>query len=132
MPAKKPGNDPQLDDEIFAVPDELIRVVGSPPSRKSGRGKSKTKGPTPKQGFLPGLSRRGRPRVQQAVSSAERTAANRKKRLEAGYRRVELVLPGAVADGLDALAEHFKESRPEVIRRLVEKALVRITRRSGS
>ena len=36
------------------------------------------------QAFLPGLSRRGRPRLQTPISAVERTAEHRRKRLEAG------------------------------------------------
>jgi len=81
------------------------------------------------QAFLPGLSRRGRPRLQTPISAVERTAEHRRKRLEAGAKRVEIILDRDVSSALDALAEHFKEPRNEVISTLILKAASRVLKR---
>jgi uncharacterized membrane protein len=81
------------------------------------------------QAFLPGLSRRGRPRLQTPISAVERTAEHRRKRLEAGAKRLELILDRDVSIALDALAEHLKEPRSEVISTLILKAASRVLKR---
>jgi len=81
------------------------------------------------QAFLPGLSRRGRPRLQTPISAVERTAEHRRKRLEAGAKRLEMILDRDVSNALDALAEHFKEPRSEVISTLILKASSRLLKR---
>jgi uncharacterized membrane protein len=81
------------------------------------------------QAFLPGLSRRGRPRLQTPISAVERTAEHRRKRLEAGAKRLEMILDRDVSSALDALAEHFKEPRSEVISTLILKASSRLLKR---
>ena len=81
------------------------------------------------QAFLPGLSRRGRPRLQTPISAVERTAEHRRKRLEAGAKRLELILDRDVSTALDALAEHLKEPRSEVISTLILKAASRVLKR---
>jgi len=81
------------------------------------------------QAFLPGLSRRGRPRLQTPISAVERTAEHRRKRLEAGAKRLEMILDREVSNALDALADHFKEPRSEVISTLILKASARLLKR---
>jgi hypothetical protein len=81
------------------------------------------------QAFLPGLSRRGRPRLQTPISAVERTAEHRRKRLEAGAKRLEMILDRDVSTALDALAEHLKEPRSEVISTLILKAAARVLKR---
>ena len=81
------------------------------------------------QGFLPGLSRRGRPRLKKPISAVERTAEHRRKRLEAGAKRLEMILDREVSNALDALAEHFKEPRSEVISTLILKTASRVFKR---
>jgi uncharacterized membrane protein len=81
------------------------------------------------QAFLPGLSRRGRPRLQTPISAVERTAEHRRKRIEAGAKRLEMILDRDVSAALDALAEHLKEPRSEVISTLVLKAASRVLKR---
>jgi uncharacterized membrane protein len=81
------------------------------------------------QAFLPGLSRRGRPRLQTPISAVERTAEHRRKRLEAGAKRLELILDRDVSTALDALAEHLNEPRSEVISILILKAAARVLKR---
>ena len=74
------------------------------------------------QPYLPGLSRRGRPRKLDAIPSVVRASESRKRRLNAGARRVELLLEAPTAAFLDALVEHHKISRVEMIARLIDKA----------
>jgi hypothetical protein len=81
------------------------------------------------QAFLPGLSRRGRPRLQTPISAVERTAEHRRKRIEAGAKRLEMILDRDVSTALDALAEHLKEPRSEVISTLILKAASRVLKR---
>jgi hypothetical protein len=81
------------------------------------------------QAFLPGLSRRGRPRLQTPISAVERTAEHRRRRLEAGAKRLEMILDRDVSTALDALAEHLKEPRSEVISTLILKAASRVLKR---
>jgi hypothetical protein len=78
------------------------------------------------QGFLPGLSRRGRPRSKNPITAVARTAEHRRKRLAEGSKRVEMILPPEVARQLDALADQFKEPRSEVIATLVIKAYAKV------
>lgn len=78
------------------------------------------------QTFLPGLSRRGRPRSQNPISAVERTAEHRRKRLAEGSKRVEMILSPEVARQLEALAEQYKEPRSEVIATLVTKAYLKV------
>ncbi len=84
------------------------------------------------QAFLPGLSRRGRPRLQTPISAVERTAEHRRKRLEVGAKRLEMILDRDVSSALDALAEHFKEPRSEVISTLILKAASRVLKVKSS
>jgi len=81
------------------------------------------------QAFLPGLSRRGRPRLQTPISAVERTAEHRRKRLEAGAKRLEMILDRDVSTALDALAAHLNEPRSEVISTLILKAAARVLKR---
>lgn len=83
----------------------------------------------PGQGFLPGLSRRGRPRLPVPISPVERTAEHRRKRIEAGAKRVEIILDKDVFGALDALAEHYKEPRSDVIATLIAKAANKVLKK---
>jgi hypothetical protein len=78
------------------------------------------------QAFLPGLSRRGRPRSKNPITAVERTAEHRRKRLAEGSKRVEMILAPEVARQLETLAEHYKEPRSEVIATLVSKAFIKL------
>jgi hypothetical protein len=78
------------------------------------------------QGFLPGLSRRGRPRLAQPISAVERTAEHRRKRIANGAKRVEIILDRDVSQALDRLAEHHQEPRSDVIATLIRKAMARL------
>ncbi len=83
----------------------------------------------PGQGFLPGLSRRGRPRLAKPISPVERTAEHRRKRIEAGAKRVEIILDKDISQALDALAEHYKEPRSDVISTLIAKAATKVLKK---
>ena len=86
-------------------------------------------GVLPGQGFLPGLSRRGRPRLPVPISPVERTAEHRRKRIEAGAKRVEIILDQDISGALDALAEHYKEPRSDVIATLIAKAAKKVLKK---
>ena len=106
-----------------AKPGRARRKSAKPPTRKPRGGKDAA---AAGQAYLPGLSRRGRPRLKNAASPAARALESRKKRLEGGARRIEFMLEPDVAAMLDALAEHFKESRVELVSRLLAKAARRV------
>ena len=82
--------------------------------------------PLPGQGFLPGLSRRGRPRLTTPISAVERTAEHRRKRIANGAKRVEIILDSDVSKALDRLAEHHQEPKSDVIATLIRKAASRL------
>ena len=86
-------------------------------------------GVLPGQGFLPGLSRRGRPRLPVPISPVERTAEHRRKRIEAGAKRVEIILDKNISESLDALAEHYREPRSDVISTLIAKAANKVLKK---
>ena len=119
-----------LDPELPAL--DIAAQADKSPAKKA---KAKQTQPEPSaaalagQGFLPGLSRRGRPRLKKPISAVERTAEHRRKRLEAGAKRLEMILDREVSNALDALAEHFKEPRSEVISTLILKTASRVFKR---
>ena len=80
------------------------------------------------QAFLPGLSRRGRPRLDNPISAVARTAEHRRKRLSEGSKRVEMILAPEVSRQLDALAQQFQEPRSEVITTLIMKAYAKVAK----
>jgi len=80
----------------------------------------------PGQAFLPGLSRRGRPRLAKPISAVERTAEHRRKRIANGAKRVEIILNSDVSQALDRLANHHQEPRSDVIATLIRKAAARL------
>lgn len=133
--------------DLFGIPDELnssgnrvvkktIRKKNTEPSATDSILKKNTRQNSassnvqvvnlPGQGFLPGLSRRGRPRLDKPISAVERTAEHRRKRIANGARRVEIILDADVSRALDRLAEHHQEPRSEVIAMLIRKAASRI------
>ena len=99
----------------------------SAPKAKAG---ARVVAATVKQAFLPGLSRRGRPRLPNPVSAVQRTAEHRKKRIAEGARRVEMILAPDVASALDALATHYHEPRSDVVAGLILKAAARVLHRT--
>lgn len=126
----RPSNSLPLDEEVFSLPAATIdrqnsagRQTPLPAQRKSS-GSSAPK--AAKQAFLPGLSRRGRPRGKNAVPATTRAKESRRKRIETGDRRIELMLAPDIAASLEALCLHFKESRADVVSRLVAKAAARM------
>lgn len=78
------------------------------------------------QPFLPGLSRRGRPRSKNPIPATVRATESRKRRIEAGVKRIELFLSPETATDLDLLTDHYKISRAEVISRLIAKSAKRV------
>lgn len=115
-----------LDDAYLTLPAAPI------PRRKGARAKSKlvkgkrTNTRSNPQAFLPGMSRRGRPRAKVAVAASERAANSRRRRLATGAKRVELVLDADALGKLDALADHLKESRAGVVSWLLARAAARL------
>jgi hypothetical protein len=133
--------------DLFGVPDELnvsaaasIKKTSKKTARKkdvnttkldklpkaSSPGSLATSQNLPGQGFLPGLSRRGRPRLAKPISAVERTAEHRRKRIANGSKRVEIILDADVSQALDRLASHHQEARSEVIATLIRKAASRL------
>jgi hypothetical protein len=121
--------------ETIATPKEKsikkkITQVKKDPVKNTETLAKKQAGITPdkniQQAFLPGLSRRGRPRSKNPISAVERTAEHRRKRLAEGSKRVEMILAPEVARQLEALAEQYKEPRSEVIATLVTKAYLKV------
>lgn len=134
------------DDDLFGIPDELN--ISSKNSKKKIARKTTSKQSTlatrpdkppkagasnsavatnlPGQGFLPGLSRRGRPRLAKPISAVERTAEHRRKRIANGAKRVEIILDADMSQALDRLASHHQEARSEVIATLIRKAASRL------
>jgi len=121
--------------DLFGVPDELStekkRKSVKPNDKlvtKAIKASKATLPVLPGQGFLPGLSRRGRPRLAKPISAVERTAEHRRKRIANGAKRVEIILDSDVTRALDQLAEHSDEPRSEVIATLIRKAYARLKR----
>jgi hypothetical protein len=117
-----------FDTDFYAQPDGDIHtpapVVAKPDKAKAR--KSKKPAPASLQPFLPGLSRRGRPRSKNPIAPSVRASESRKRRIEAGVKRIELLLELTVGAELEALVDHFKVPRVEVISRLIGKAAKRI------
>jgi len=121
--------------DLFGVPDDLnaspVATSTNMRRRKTPMSKSTAQAAVPAQalpgqGFLPGLSRRGRPRLAKPISAVERTAEHRRKRIANGAKRVEIILDRDVSQALDRLAEHHKEPRSDVIAALIRKAASRL------
>jgi hypothetical protein len=129
--------------DLFGIPDTLVDPVvvskqrtprqnltkKTEHTKKSTTGKSAVPSPPtplPGQGFLPGLSRRGRPRLVKPISAVERTAEHRRKRIANGAKRVEIILDSDVSTALDRLAEHHQEPKSDVIASLIRRAATRL------
>lgn len=134
--------------DLFGVPDVLIaneavvkkRAPRKSQPKQSGNQTKSSLGQTagsksnsasaatvlPGQGFLPGLSRRGRPRLTKPITAVERTAEHRRKRIANGAKRVEIILDSDVSQALDRLAEHHQEPKSDVIAALIRKAATRL------
>ena len=131
------------ENDLFGIPDVLVdefleskkRTSHQNINKKSEHDKKSTKAkstfitaPTnlPGQGYLPGLSRRGRPRLVKPISAVERTAEHRRKRIANGAKRVEIILDSDVSTALDRLAEHHQEPKSDVIASLIRRAATRL------
>jgi hypothetical protein len=134
--------------DLFDVPDSLNDTVSPLPKRRARKSlaeeksaelheqvkttrssKKITASPVlglPGQAFLPGLSRRGRPRLAKPISAVERTAEHRRKRIANGAKRVEIILDSDVSQALDRLANHHQEPRSDIIATLIRKAAARL------
>lgn len=125
---KKAKNQLVFDESIYPQP-----APDAPGSLRSGkevkpgrRNAAKQAAVASAQACLPGLSRRGRPRLKNPKSAAVRAGESRLRRAAAGAKRIELVLDAETVLQLNALTEYFKLSRVELINRLVIKAARRI------
>lgn len=125
---KKAKNQLAFDESIYPQP-----ALAAPENRRSGmevkpgrRSTAKQAAVAIAQACLPGLSRRGRPRLKNAKPAVLRASESRRRRAAAGAKRIELVLDAETVSQLDALTEYFKVSRVELINRLVIKAARRI------
>jgi hypothetical protein len=115
-----------LDDGNLALPASIIPPrKGATTKSKPVKGKATQAGSNP-QAFLPGMSRRGRPRAKVAVAASERATNSRRRRLATGAKRVELVLDADALGKLDALADHLKETRAGVVSWLLARAAARL------
>jgi hypothetical protein len=127
---KKPLPQLEFDESIYLQPDAVKPGMDASAKKPKPRSKSSRQPLTEsQQPFLPGLSRRGRPRSKNPIPATIRASQSRKRRTQAGARRIELLLDPEVAGKLDALMDHFKLSRVEVIGRLVTQAAKRIAAR---
>ena len=111
------------------VRDQAVKRPSPKRPNSSASGSANQSGVLPGQGFLPGLSRRGRPRLAVPISPVERTAEHRRKRIEAGAKRVEIILDKEISAALDALADHYKEPRSDVISTLIGKAASKVLKK---
>ena len=115
--------------ERTVVRDQAVKRPSPKRPNSSASGSANQSGVLPGQGFLPGLSRRGRPRLAVPISPVERTAEHRRKRIEAGAKRVEIILDKEISAALDALADHYKEPRSDVISTLIGKAASKVLKK---
>lgn len=132
---KKPKQQLSFDESIYTHPDsdnqrnDGVGFARKLKSKDSVKGKSFV--PASVQPFLPGLSRRGRPRSANPVPATLRATQSRKRRIGAGAKRIELVLEQAVASDLDLLIEHYRISRAELISRLITQSAIRLRKKAG-
>jgi hypothetical protein len=119
---KKSEGQLEFESSIYSQPDGDIRpnarkLQATKPSRHTSKASDKAKQPS-----LPGLSRRGRPRAENPVPATVRASESRKRRLDTGVKRIELLLEPHIAADLEWLLSHFKTSRAEIIGRLISQA----------
>lgn len=131
MTKKKIAEQLSLETEtgLFSIPDSIDRHEHPKRAKRSPAKKAAGAIPESQQPFLPGLSRRGRPRSPNPVPPTVRASESRRRRAEAGAKRIELVVDRTTADQLDMLVAHFKITRVEVITRLITQAAKRIAGR---
>ncbi len=125
---RKVKNQLAFDESIYPNPAADIQdSPGSGADAKPGRRRAAKQAVVASpQAYLPGLSRRGRPRLKNAKPAAVRASESRQRRVAAGAKRIELVLEAETLTQLDALTGYFKITRVELINRLVGKAARRI------
>lgn len=126
---KNSKNQLSFDQDIYSNPDTNILQPVLPErsqERQKTQKKTSDKSPAALQGFLPGLSRRGRPRSKNPVPATVRATESRKRRIEAGIKRIELLVAPEIVTDLDLLTEHFRVSRVEILTRLIAKAAKRV------
>jgi hypothetical protein len=124
----KNTNTPALFDfPDYSKPAEIKKTSKAAAKKTQRRGKEE-KGSPPGtfQPFLPGLSRRGRPRSPNPVPATVRASESRKRRLDAGMKRIELLVSPEIAVALERLSLYYRVSRVEMISRLIAKAAKRI------
>jgi DNA-binding transcriptional regulator YbjK len=122
--AKKPHNQASLDFREYENP---VANKGRSQKRASpGKRRAKPQAAASLQPYLPGLSKRGRPRSKNPIPPSVRASESRKRRTAAGVQRMELLLEPAVAASLDLLTQHFNVSRVEIVSRLISQAAKRI------
>ncbi|MDI6750417.1 MAG: hypothetical protein QMD73_09600 [Rhodocyclaceae bacterium] len=107
-------------------PDKSKKIVGTTAKKSRPRSKPKAALPESLQPFLPGLSRRGRPRSKNPLPATVRASESRKRRLEAGMKRVELLLTAEITADLERLCLYYRVPRIEIISRLIAKAAKRL------
>ena len=113
---------------VHPVDESILKSVVATPAKPRIRIKAKPVSTESQQPFLPGLSRRGRPRSKNPIPATVRATESRKRRMEAGIKRIELLLAPEIAADLDVLTDHYKVSRVDLISRLITKAAQRIRR----
>ena len=137
MVASRSMKNKDLQQQVIPYPDVDIPDPSAGPLPRDKKASAPKKRPVSKppvasgQAFLPGLSRRGRPRSKNPITPSERAAQHRQKRLENGAKRLEVVLPAAVAQALEELSQHLNESRSDVVLGLILKARAKITPAHG-
>lgn len=122
MAEKKTLIQPLLQPELFSVERDANKSHATPPPKSRNRRKAKQAIPESTQPFLPGMSRRGRPRLPNPVPPTVRASESRRRRAEAGAKRIELILDADTAAKLESLVDQRKTSRVEVITLLIAKA----------
>lgn len=125
---KKAKNQLAFDESIYPSPaaDAHENLHSGTDAKPGRRRAAKQVAVASSQAYLPGLSRRGRPRLKNAKPAAVRASESRQRRVAAGAKRIELVLEAETIAQLDALTAYFKITRIELINRLVKKAAKRI------
>lgn len=117
--------------DIYTEPDSRISPPtgpAMPQAKAKASRKVRETLPSALQPFLPGLSRRGRPRSKNPIPATVRATASRQRRMEAGTKRIELLLEPEIAANLDFLTRHFRVSRVELVSRLLAQTAKRIRR----
>jgi hypothetical protein len=119
---------PDADNLVEVTPAPLAAVpVPKAPSRKRSKPAAATA--VAGQGYLPGLSRRGRPRLKNPLSASDRAKAHRERHVAEGGKRLEILLTAEVNAALEGLVDHFQEPRAVLIARLIQREANRIQRK---